>query len=180
MSAGNIYLDHNATTPPAPEVRAAMAQALEQLWGNPSSVHGPGRRARAAVEDARQEVAALVGGDREEIVFTSGGTEADHLAIRGLAAERPQGQRLSSRLEHPAVHGALKSRRGAAVGLAEIHARRRLVTFCGIGNIAGAILGDGPTRSVVSHGGIAGHGRVRIQSFTSRRTARPTALTRQT
>jgi cysteine desulfurase len=107
LSAGTNYLDHNATTPPGPEVRAAMARALDELWGNPSSVHGPGRRARAAVEDARQEVAALVGGDREEIVFTSGGTEADHLAIRGLAAARPQGQRVSSRLEHPAVHGAL-------------------------------------------------------------------------
>jgi cysteine desulfurase len=117
LSAGTIYLDHNATTPPGPEVRAAMARALDELWGNPSSVHGPGRRARAAVEDARQEVAALVAGDREEIVFTSGGTEADHLAIRGLAADRPRGQRVSSRLEHPAVHGALAAT-GQAAGAA--------------------------------------------------------------
>jgi anti-sigma regulatory factor (Ser/Thr protein kinase) len=65
-----------------------------------------------------------------------------------------------------AVHGALKSTRGAAVALAAIDTRGRLVTFCGIGNIAGAIFGDGPTRSVVSHGGIAGHGTVRIQPFT--------------
>jgi len=119
LDAGPIYLDHNATTPLLPEVRLAMARALEQLWGNPSSVHGPGRRARAAVEDARQEVAALVGGDREEIVFTSGGTEADHLAIRGLAADRPHGQRVSSRLEHPAVHGALASAGQAAGAPAE-------------------------------------------------------------
>jgi cysteine desulfurase len=119
LNAGPIYLDHNATTPLLPEVRAAMARALEELWGNPSSVHGPGRRARAAVEDARQEVAALVGGDREEIVFTSGGTEADHLGIRGLADDRPHGQRVSSRLEHPAVHGALAAAGRAAGAAAE-------------------------------------------------------------
>jgi cysteine desulfurase len=106
-----IYLDHNATAPTLPEVREAMAEALARTWGNPSSVHGPGRAARAAVESARVEVAALVGADREEIVFTSGGTEGDHLAIRGLAAAATRagrGQHLvSSRLEHPAVLGAL-------------------------------------------------------------------------
>jgi anti-sigma regulatory factor (Ser/Thr protein kinase) len=65
-----------------------------------------------------------------------------------------------------AVHGALKSTRGAAVAVAAIDTRRGLVTFCGIGNVAGAIVGDGPLRSAVSHGGIAGHGTVRIQPFT--------------
>jgi cysteine desulfurase len=102
-----IYLDHNATTPLVPEARQAMARALEELWGNPSSVHALGRQARAAVEDARQEVAALLGADREEVVFTSGGTEGDHLAIRGLAATRPAAPLVSSRLEHPAVQAAV-------------------------------------------------------------------------
>jgi cysteine desulfurase len=111
VSAAPIYLDHNATAPTLPEVREAMAEALARTWGNPSSVHGPGRAARAAVEGARLDVAALIGADREEIVFTSGGTEGDHLAIRGLALAAVQGGRgrhlVSSRLEHPAVLGAL-------------------------------------------------------------------------
>jgi cysteine desulfurase len=89
------------------------------LWGNPSSVHAVGRRARAAVESARKQVAALVGGDSEEIVFTSGGTEADHLAIRGLAGAAAPGrtQVISTRLEHPAVLGALEA---LAAGGAEV------------------------------------------------------------
>lgn len=106
-----IYLDHNATAPLLPEAREAMAEALTRTWGNPSSVHAPGRAARAAVEAARLEVAALLGADREEIVFTSGGTEGDHLGIRGLAATAVNNGRgrhlVSSRLEHPAVLGAL-------------------------------------------------------------------------
>ena len=78
----SIYLDHNATTPVRPEVADAMMAALRALPGNPSSTHGPGRAARAAVEDARADVARLVGAMAEEIVFTSGGTEANALAIR--------------------------------------------------------------------------------------------------
>ena len=110
----SIYLDHNATTPVAPEVSEAMAVALRHLPGNPSSPHGPGRAARAAIERARGEVAALIGATAEEIVFTSGGTEGNELAIRGLLrarrARRPGSQRLhvvSSPIEHPSVHGAL-------------------------------------------------------------------------
>ncbi|HMC95369.1 MAG TPA: aminotransferase class V-fold PLP-dependent enzyme, partial [Polyangia bacterium] len=80
----SIYLDHNATTPPRAEVVDAMAAALRDLWGNPSSAHAPGRAARAAVEEARAEIAALVGSAAEEIVFTSGGTEGNDLAIRCL------------------------------------------------------------------------------------------------
>jgi tRNA (5-methylaminomethyl-2-thiouridylate)-methyltransferase len=108
-----IYLDHNATTPPAPEVLEAMAAALRDLPGNPSSPHGPGRAARAAIEMARAEVAALLGATAEEIVFTSGGTEANELALRGLlAARRAAGVSgrlhvVSSPLEHPSVLGAL-------------------------------------------------------------------------
>jgi cysteine desulfurase len=106
VSARPIYLDHNATAPLLPEARAAMVDALAQGWANPSSVHGPGRRARDLVERARREVAALLGAAPEEVVFTSGGTEGDHLALRGLARK---GKRvISSRLEHPAVIGALE------------------------------------------------------------------------
>jgi cysteine desulfurase len=119
-----IYLDHNATTPLRAEVRTAMIEALD-LWGNPSSIHGPGRRARDAVERARREVAALIEAAPEEIVFTSGGTEGDNLAIRGLALAarrtRSLGDRpahvIASSVEHPAVHGALDelAREGFAV-----------------------------------------------------------------
>jgi len=80
-----IYFDHNSTTPVHPEVRARMAPLLDAEFGNPSSVHETGRQARERVEQARREVAALVGGVAEEVVFCSGGTEACNLAIRGLA-----------------------------------------------------------------------------------------------
>jgi cysteine desulfurase len=109
-----IYLDHNATTPLCAEARAAMLEALD-AGGNPSSIHGEGRSARARVERARQAVAALLGGMSDEIVFTSGGTEADCLALVGLARlGRRQGRPavvVTSAIEHPAV-------RGAAAGLA--------------------------------------------------------------
>ncbi len=101
MQRGRIYLDHNATTPLRPEVRAAMAAAP---WGNPSSVHAVGRQAREAVERSRREVATFLGCLPEEVIFTSGGTEGDNLAIRGLARGRHV---VSSPLEHPAVKGAL-------------------------------------------------------------------------
>ncbi|HSZ81228.1 MAG TPA: aminotransferase class V-fold PLP-dependent enzyme, partial [Polyangia bacterium] len=110
-----IYLDHNATSPVRAEVADAMAAALRAGPGNASSVHGAGRVARAAVEAARREVAALLGVEAEEIVFTSGGTEGNNLAIRGLARAAARGARphvVSSPLEHPSVLGAL----GALVG----------------------------------------------------------------
>jgi cysteine desulfurase len=110
-----IYLDHNATTPLRGEVRTAMVEALD-LWGNPSSIHGPGRRARDAVERARRAVADLIEAAPEEIIFTSGGTEGDNLAIRGLALAAREARRgalggpahvVASAVEHPAVLGAL-------------------------------------------------------------------------
>jgi cysteine desulfurase len=114
--AGLIYLDHNATTPLRMEVRATMAEALG-VWGNPSSVHAVGRAARDAVERARREVAALVEAAPEEIVFTSGGTEANNLGVRGLARAARAARRealagraphvISSAVEHPSVQGAL-------------------------------------------------------------------------
>ncbi len=105
-----IYLDFNATTPVAPEVREAMLTALDTAWANPSSAHPPGRRARRAVEEARARVAALLGCDPDEIVFTSGGTESDNAAIVGVAeALRARGRHLVvSGVEHAAVEEACR------------------------------------------------------------------------
>ena len=97
-----VYLDHNATTPVLPEVAEAMTQALARL-GNASSVHGFGRDARRSVEDARESVAALVGARPAEVVFTSGGTEANNLALRGAGRERV----LISGVEHVSVLDAV-------------------------------------------------------------------------
>lgn len=96
-----LYLDWNASTPLAEEVVAAMQQAIAVGWANPASVHGPGRRARSLVEDARDAVAALVGFDRRETVLTGGGTEANNLALE-LAAAGPAAVVLG-RVEHPSV-----------------------------------------------------------------------------
>lgn len=105
-----IYLDHNASTPLDPEVRQAMLAALE-VHGNPSSIHAEGRAARDLIERSRKHVADLVAGRPEEIVFTSGGTEADCLGVIGLARHaRRAGRRasvLASAIEHPAVTGAV-------------------------------------------------------------------------
>lgn len=100
-----MYLDHNATTPLCAEARAAMVTALE-VFGNPSSIHGEGRAARDIVETARREVAALMGADPADIVFTSGGTEADGLGIRGLLAAAAAPRIATAAIEHPAVLGA--------------------------------------------------------------------------
>ena len=99
------YLDYNATTPPAPEVVQAMLPFLAEEYGNASSIHSQGQRARAAVEQARAQVAALIGAREKEIVFTSGGTEADNLSIRGVlgASERPRKHIVTSTIEHHAV-----------------------------------------------------------------------------
>ena len=103
-----IYLDHNASTPVRPEVRDAMAAALAEHHANPSSLHRDGQRARAAVERAREQVAALVHAAPDEVVFVSGGTEGDHAGLLGLAwAAEARGRRIAiSRIEHHAVHGA--------------------------------------------------------------------------
>lgn len=103
-----IYLDHNATTPLAPEVAEAMAPYLGAEFGNPSSDHALGRRARQAVEEARATVAALIGAAPEEVVFTSGGTESNNLAIRGVAAQPSARRRIvTSTVEHPATTAPL-------------------------------------------------------------------------
>ncbi|MFA6107857.1 MAG: aminotransferase class V-fold PLP-dependent enzyme [Candidatus Latescibacterota bacterium] len=99
-----IYLDHNATTPVHPEVLEAMLPYLREQFGNPSSSHAYGQRAHAAVERAREQIAALLGCAADEIVFTSGGTEANNLAIRGtLAAAETRRHIVTSTVEHPAT-----------------------------------------------------------------------------
>ena len=80
-----IYLDHNATTPMHPAVIDRMTAALRDEYGNPSSVHHFGQRAKAALDEARTAVAGLIGAEPAEVVFTSGGTEGDNFAIRGVA-----------------------------------------------------------------------------------------------
>ncbi len=101
-----IYLDYNATTPIAPEVQQAMAPFLAEHFGNPSSSHALGRLCHEAIEDARGRVAGLLGAGSDEIVFTSGGTEANNLALKGVAFLQRyggSGHFVISSLEHPAV-----------------------------------------------------------------------------
>ncbi len=98
-----IYLDYNATTPVAPEVAARMRPYLTEEFGNPSSDYALGHRAREAVAEARGRVAALLGARAQEIIFTSGATEANNTAILGVARHFGQGQIITSAVEHPAV-----------------------------------------------------------------------------
>jgi cysteine desulfurase len=112
-----IYLDHNATTPPSAAVVDRMAAVLREEFGNPSSVHHFGQRAKAALDEARTHVATLLGSDPSEIVFTGSGTEGDNVAIRGVAeALETAGRRhiIVSSIEHEAVLNTAKalSRRG--------------------------------------------------------------------
>ena len=107
MSNQRIYLDHSATTPVDPRVVAAMLPYLTGKAGNASSVHSFGQEARAAVDRARRQVAALIGARQNEIIFVSGGTEANNLAIRGLCETQHQqaGHIITSAIEHPSVRG---------------------------------------------------------------------------
>lgn len=97
----SIYLDWNATTPPLEQVLAAMERAAREAWGNPSSVHQVGTRARRVLEDARDAIAGLSGRHAREVIFTSGGTEANNLGLRSFAASASV--LITSRLEHPSV-----------------------------------------------------------------------------
>ena len=96
-----VYLDWNATAPPLPAAVEAMVEAARDAWANPASIHGHGRTARAQVERGRAAVAALAGCDPRDVVLTSGGTEANNLALRSLAT--PDATLLVSRLEHPSI-----------------------------------------------------------------------------
>ena len=107
-----IYFDHNATTPIHPVVAETITAALREEFGNPSSVHHFGQRAKAAIDQARSALAALIGADPSEVVFTSGGTESDNFAIRGTAeALERRGRRhlVASTIEHEAVLNTLKA-----------------------------------------------------------------------
>ena len=102
-----VYLDYAATTPMDPRVRVAMTQAMAELYGNPSSLYVAGREAKAAMEKARRQVAALLNAKNEDIFFTSGGSESDNWALKGLAFARratglPYGI-VTSAIEHPAI-----------------------------------------------------------------------------
>lgn len=105
MQDGEVYLDANAGMPLRPEARAALVAALGLLPGNPSSAHAAGRRTRKVLSEAREAVAALVGAEPQDVVFTSGGTESNVLAIRGALAAAGEGRRgfVTSRAEHPSV-----------------------------------------------------------------------------
>lgn len=118
-----IYLDYNATTPVLPQVLDAMLPYFREHFGNPSSGHSFGQHARAAVEMAREQVAATLGCEPDEIVFTSGGTEANNLAIRGVAGSSAErGQIIATTIEHPATERPCT----------ELAAKGWRVTRCGV------------------------------------------------
>src|SRR5690242_875531 len=104
-----IDLDNNATAPIRPEARAALLRHLDAGPANAGSVHAAGRRARVAIERARESVAALVGARPGEVVFTASGTEANNLALHGMALSAPAGARriVASAFEHPSVDAVL-------------------------------------------------------------------------
>lgn len=135
MSSGPVYLDHAATTPMRPEALAALADQAGRT-GNPSSVHAAGRAARRVVEEARELVADRLGAHPTEVVFTSGGTEADNLALAGLTQGTADGTRLArprvlvSAVEHHAVldpAAALAERAGADVALLPVDGDGRVL-----------------------------------------------------
>jgi len=103
-----IYLDHNATTPVDPRVFEAMKPYLTEYYGNPSSIYRAGQDVRKSVEDARDTLAALLGAAPREVYFTSGGTESDNTAIKGIALNRGSGHIITSAIEHPAVFEVVK------------------------------------------------------------------------
>jgi cysteine sulfinate desulfinase/cysteine desulfurase-like protein len=127
--ASPVYLDHAATTPMLPEALDAMTEELAQL-GNPSSLHNAGRRARRVVEESREQIAAAYGARPSEVVFTSGGTEADNLAVKGLfwarrAAEPARRRVITAAIEHHAVLDCvswLHDHEGAEPGWPELDA----------------------------------------------------------
>jgi cysteine desulfurase len=122
-----IYFDHNATTPVDPAVLDTVTHVLREEFGNASSVHHFGQRAKAVLDDARSAVAGLIGGEPSEVVFTSGGTEADNFALRGVAeALEPTGRKhlIATTIEHEAVLVTLRAlaRRGWKITLLPVDA----------------------------------------------------------
>jgi cysteine desulfurase len=113
----HVYFDHNATSPVAPEVLSSFTAAVAEVYGNASSIHYFGQSAKQRLEGARRQVAARLGCTAQEVVFTSGGTESDNLAIFGIARRQPGCHVVTSAIEHPAVLNACArlEREGAAV-----------------------------------------------------------------
>jgi cysteine desulfurase len=153
MSSGRVYLDHAATTPVLPEVIDVVAARMRAL-GNPSSLHSSGRAARKAVEEARETVAEAVGAAPGEVVFTSGGTEADNLAVKGLywarrAADPRRTRVLVSAVEHHAVTDTaewLGKSEGAQIEWLPVDREGRLV----VDELRSALAGDPDSVALVS------------------------------
>lgn len=124
----NIYCDNNATTRLDERVLKAMLPYLRDTYANPSSLHQPGRAARAAIDTARDQVAQLVSAHPSQVLFTGGGTEANNMAIKGLAARLKSGRILVSAIEHPAVlePGQMLTRSGWQVEQIPVDAQGRL------------------------------------------------------
>jgi cysteine desulfurase len=120
-----IYLDHNATTPPLPEAWDAMRPVMAEAFGNPSSAHAVGRRARRALDDARERIAALLGALPDEVTFTGGATEANNIAVFGLAGHGRAARCHASHIEHPCVTEPLRqlAARGVPVEWVPVDAR---------------------------------------------------------
>jgi len=104
----SLYLDHNATTPPDPEVVELVAELMRENWANPGSRHSFGRKARRVLEDSRESIAAILGADPDELLFTSGGTESNNLALNGQLLPAP-GTILSGPGEHPSIAEPIKA-----------------------------------------------------------------------
>ena len=137
-----IYLDHNATTPVAPEVLDAMLPYLRDQYGNPSSDHPAGRAAARAVAAARARVAALIGADPDEIIFTSGGTESNNLAIRGTGVADPtRGRCLPGRSRRSRPGGLTGPSSGELVSvlLAFVRSSRRFAALAGCGRLCAVL-----------------------------------------
>jgi len=144
-----VYLDHAATTPVHPAVRAAMEPFLGQAFGNPSSRHAPGRYAAAAIETARAQVAAALGCQPDEIIFTSGGSESNSLAVAGvLGALRARGRRhlVTTTIEHPSILAAV----GAAERSGEATVTRVAVDGAGLVDPAAVASAVRPDTALVS------------------------------
>ncbi|CAD5371940.1 Cysteine desulfurase [Rubrivivax sp. A210] len=124
-----VYLDHNATTPPLAAVVAEMVDVLQHVWANPSSMHASGQAARRVLADARLRVASFLGCQAAELVFTSGATEANHMAVLGaLAAQRGRRRILLSAVEHPGLLALARRLQGegVAVDLIPVDSQGRL------------------------------------------------------
>ncbi|MCP5021180.1 MAG: cysteine desulfurase [bacterium] len=170
-----LYLDHNATTPMRVEAKEAWLQAVDRLQGNPSSAHSAGREARAMVDDARERIAGALGILEDEIIFTSGGTEANNLAVLGgMASLSPDAKLVTTPVEHPAVLEALRPLRAAnagAVHLVEVLPSgridpRELIEACDPGDMLSAMVANNETGAVTDIGAL---GQALGTSFPKRR-----------